>query len=152
MGAWMDAVYFLLSPATIVAGLVIVLGVTGVVAWIAWVIQLIFFWQKPGFSMLACMSALLGIVLGLIPTFLLPAFREIFETFGASLPVLAKLLFDYGYLLWTPLVLIVISWWPLRSHRARRRWYLACFLAEALLLYLVLGALTVSPGLDLLAH
>jgi len=124
-----------------IAGFTFCLIVAAALAVTAWVVKLLLFRRKEGFSALALASALLGIALGLIGTLVVPAFENAFAPFGDNLPALTKLALNFRYLLWAPLLLIALSWWPLRAHKARARYYLACFLAQTLLLCLVFWAL-----------
>jgi len=79
---------------------------------------------------LAIGAVVLGIALGLFGTFAIPRFRDVFEAFGTYLPWQTKLLIDFPYLLWTPLVLSLVLWWLLRSDKARVVGYIIILLCE----------------------
>jgi len=83
---------------------------------------------------------LYAIMLG-VYAYAISAFESVFESFGADLPIMMKLVMHYRYLLWIPLMIIIISWWPLRSKAWRNRYYMVCFLVEAILLSVILCAL-----------
>jgi hypothetical protein len=120
-----------------ILGLTIATVLIGIIQAVKW----LFFPQATGFSVFALTSVLLGIILGLLGTFVVPNFKVVFESFGADLPTLTKLVLDFRYFLWAPLFLIAISWQLLRAHKARGIYYQVCFLVETLLLCLVLWAL-----------
>ncbi|MDR0275036.1 MAG: hypothetical protein LBI48_06805 [Burkholderiaceae bacterium] len=108
---------------------------------IVWGIKLAFFRQAASFPVSALMSIIFGIVIGLVGTFMAPAFDQVFESFGAYLPMPTKLVINFRYLLWTPLFLIAVSWRSLRLNPARRRYYVAALLSEMILLAMILAAL-----------
>jgi hypothetical protein len=112
-----------------------------VLAVIILAIKLIFFRKAKCFPVFAVASTALGVILGLFATFVVPAFIEVFESLGTSLPAPTRWLLDFRYLLWAPLLLIAISWRSLRSKVTRTRYYLFSFLGESLLLSLALATL-----------
>ena len=123
-----------------------VMGLTGaaVAGWVARDIKLRSFAQQPWFSALACAAALLGLALGLYGTFGVPASQDLFDAFVITPPAPTQWLYDFPYALWAPLPVIALTWWLLRSHPARARYDLACFLIATLLLCLTL-AVTIPP-------
>ncbi|MDR0276196.1 MAG: hypothetical protein LBI48_12860 [Burkholderiaceae bacterium] len=94
------------------------------------------------FSVFAFTSVLYGFILGLLGIFYTPQFEFVIQSFGYDLPVLTKLVINFRYLLWIPPLLIAIFWLPLRSNAARNKYYLVCFLGEAILLSAVVWALS----------
>ena len=99
------------------------------------------FRQTTYSSVISIVSVVLGIILGLICTFLVPQFESIYKPFEIHLPVPTIWLLDFRYFLWIPLLLIAISWRPLRLKVARTRYYLLIFLGESLLLSLTMAVL-----------
>jgi hypothetical protein len=89
------------------------------------------------FSLPGVVSVLLGIALGLIGTFVLSAFQEVFEAFGADLPTLTAWAFDFRYFLWTPLLLTAIWQRLSRPGASRHRGHLIGLAAQTMLLSLV---------------
>jgi hypothetical protein len=87
---------------------------------------------------LAIGAVAVGLVPGLIGAFVIPRFQAVFESFGADLPWQTKLLVDFPYFLWTPLILSLILWWPLRSDRARIASYAIILVCEFVSLPLIL--------------
>lgn len=120
-----------------------IVGITLAVVLIAgvWIIKWIFFRKAVNFSVFAFASIALGIILGALGTWMVPAFEDVFSSFGADLPAPTEFLLEFKYFLWAPLLLIVISWRPLRSNTFRSRYYLAGFFCEAMLLSSALAAL-----------
>ncbi|MDR0276197.1 MAG: hypothetical protein LBI48_12865 [Burkholderiaceae bacterium] len=95
------------------------------------------------FSIFAAASTLLGIITGLYAAFVMPAYKLLYENIGWYLPA-TGLAINLRYFLWVPLLLIIISWRPLRSNPARDKYYAVCFLCEAIMLFLVHWALLAS--------
>jgi type IV pilus assembly protein PilC len=126
----------------VVAGFALGLIGATALAVMALIAKLLLFRRKENFSVFALASVLLGLALGLIGAFVVPAFEQVFTSFGASLPAPTKFVLAFRHFLWMPLLLIALSWLPARTRRARaRRHDLACFLAQALLLCLVFWGL-----------
>jgi type II secretory pathway component PulF len=55
-----------------------------------------------------------------IPPFVAPKFREVFESFGAELPLITTLFVQYDFILWLLPVLVLAAWfyWPKKQRRA----------------------------------
>jgi hypothetical protein len=55
-----------------------------------------------------------AVLSALIPTAVTPSFKEIFDSFGAELPMATQLFLDYYLLLWSlPILVIVVRFsWP----------------------------------------
>lgn len=69
-------------------------------------------------------ATLLAFGLGLIGSFVAPAFESVFQSFGGSLPQITALLLASRHALWLPTALILVLWlwsWKTRSDiRARK--------------------------------
>jgi magnesium-transporting ATPase (P-type) len=117
-----DSILVLIVHGTaFIVGIVFSVALTAIV----WVVKLAFFRKAKSFPVFAVTSAILGIVLGLFATFFVPEFEKVFKSFGASLPAPTRWVLDFRYLLWLPLLLVIASWWPLRSNATRVRYDLA---------------------------
>jgi hypothetical protein len=117
----------------------------GTLTFIIWAVQKLFFKgaassrrQWPGVFLAS--SVIAGLVLGIIGTFALPSFVEVYAGFGTELHAPTRILISARHALWLPAFrLFSLSACCRRFHQAR---FLAAFLAgEACLLVLVLWAL-----------
>ena len=86
---------------------------------------------------LAIAAVLVGIVPGLIGAFVIPHFREVYTSLGIDLPWLTRLLVDFRYLLWAPLVLSLVLWRLLRSGRAKMIGYTILLVCEVVSIPLI---------------
>lgn len=97
---------------------------------------------SSGRTALFVIGLVCAIFAALIPTLVVPQFGQIFESFGADVPLMTRLVLQ-GYLaLWALPVFVVLAWlfWP----RPQRRAAAACWigvLSIVLLLPLCIGAL-----------
>jgi hypothetical protein len=111
--------------------------VTGFVAALMLLVWLIRWVSGLKFSVPGVASVLLGIALGLVGTFVMPEFQEVFEHFGADLPTLTAWAFDFRYFLWAPLLLTAVWWRLSRPGASRNRGHLIGLAAWTMLLFLV---------------
>jgi hypothetical protein len=132
--------FFTLPPCI---SIFIVLMLTIAMAAVVWGIKGIFFRRANGFTMLALVSMMFGIVLGAIAAFAIPRVEAVYQSFGAELPMLTEFVLRFRFLLWLPLLLTAISFRRLRLQVARlRRCLLLATMGETMLLFLVLAALS----------
>ena len=90
---------------------------------------------------LAILAVVLGLILGVLGILAVPQFALVFTSFSADLPALTTMLIEYRWLLWLPLLLVVLRWRWLCAHRLCVRAWLLASAVEVLLLSLVLVAL-----------
>ncbi|MDR1647239.1 MAG: hypothetical protein LBR88_04275 [Zoogloeaceae bacterium] len=107
----------------------------------AWGIKRIFFRRANNFTILAPVSIILAIILGLFATFAIPEFVSVFQSRGAELPMLTAFILRFRFLLWLPLLLTAISYRRLRLQTAHA---LLAVTSETILLLLVLMALYIT--------
>jgi hypothetical protein len=85
-------------------------------------------------SLVFIIALILSGILGLIGACMLPELQSISQSFEVDLSTPAIVLVKIRHLLWVPLILLVISWLPLRSNPARTHYYLI-FVAGELILF-----------------
>jgi type II secretory pathway component PulF len=91
--------------------------------------------------MLSPILIILGIILGMFATFVVPGFESVYQSFGADIPMPTGFVFRFRFLLWLPLFLTAISFlWP-RLQVVHLRYYLLGAMSETMLLLLVPMAL-----------
>jgi hypothetical protein len=91
-------------------------------------------------------ATLLALGLGLIASFAIPAFATVFSSFGASLPRLSALFFQYANLLWAAFAISIVLWawrWKTRRDTASSNTIQALF-AVLLVLEIVLYPMLVD--------
>jgi len=63
-------------------------------------------------------ATLLALGLGLIASFVIPAFVSVFDSFGANLPRVSALFFHYANVLWAAFVINIMLWaWHWKTRR-----------------------------------
>ncbi len=117
-----------------------------VLTFIVWTVQKIFFSDSVAgrgrwFSAFLASAVITSLFLGSIGTFAVPAYSNLFATFGVELHTPTKFLVSARHALWLPAVLLLLS--PrLPNRRFHNTRFLATFLVgESFLLLLVLWAI-----------
>jgi magnesium-transporting ATPase (P-type) len=119
----------------------IMVMLVSVLTFIAWTIRMIFFPNYDQFSPILVTTGLLSIVLGIIDSFVIPAFESLFVSLGSDLPVPTIFLFGVRHLLWLPTLWVIGLWYASKTWQNRIRYLSAALFTEIILLFLVLSAL-----------
>lgn len=98
-------------------------------------LKAVFKLQEP-FNFFAAAATLAAVALACIGLFVLPAFKQLFASFGANLPAPTLFLLEYHYLLLLPAVLLPFVVFRLRK-QPRREDYFAAILAGEFFVLLV---------------
>jgi hypothetical protein len=119
----------------------VLVGLVSLVACVVWLIRRRFFREFSLFKPLLGATGLLALLLGVIGSFVVPAFETVFTSFGGELPVQTKILVDARHLLWLPALLLLCLWCASKNWKNRIRYFAASLLVEIMLLLLVIQSL-----------
>jgi len=91
--------------------------------------------QAPLSKAALIVGLICSVLAAAVPTLVLPQFRQAFESFGAELPLVTRLLLKYHFVMWAAPVAVMAAWryWP----NARRRPLAACLLGVGALVVAV---------------
>jgi hypothetical protein len=126
------------SRCLYIVAFIVALLLTIALTAVAWGIKRIFFRRANHFTILAFVSIIFGVILGVFATFIVPQFESVYQSFGAEIPMPTGIVLRFRALLWLPLLLTAISLCRLRVQTAHLRYYLFGVMSETMLLLLVL--------------
>jgi len=70
--------------------------------------------QAPLSKAALIVGLICSVLAAAVPTLVLPQFRQAFESFGAELPLVTRLLLKYHFVMWAAPVAVMAAWryWP----------------------------------------
>jgi type II secretory pathway component PulF len=119
----------------------IVGALTSILSYAMWVVKVRLFPKRSLFTPILVATCVLALLLGLVGSFLIPGYEEIFATFGSDLPVQTIILLNDRQLLWLPALLLLGFGYALRTGPNRARYLAVALFVEINLLLLVFEAL-----------
>jgi hypothetical protein len=84
-----------------------------------------------GFWVAGIIAGVVFLLLGLMGAFVVPAFEDVFSSFGADLPALTLVVMSGRHALWLGLLLVVVVWGVWYALRDKIQWrsrFLAAFI------------------------
>lgn len=107
---------------------------------LTWAVHAVSRWlavPQPPLRFASIAAVVLALWLAMIGLFVVPAYGELFSSFGMDLPAPTLILNQFPYVLVAPAVVVAAAQWLLRRHPSRGRYIAAIATAESLILVLV---------------
>lgn len=136
------------TPPPFVIAFIVSLLAISVLTFLIWGITKLFSRRTFLLTALIVATSLLSMFLGVIGSFVVPGFEQLYAGFGVDIPLQTETLINFRHFLWLPALLVLALWHASRNSSNRTRYFAAALFIEANMLLLALWALYAPPIQD----
>jgi hypothetical protein len=129
------------SPPPFIIAFIVSLLAVSVLTLLFWGVTRLFSKRTLLSTALIVATSLLSMFLGVIGSFVVPGFEQVYVGFGADIPPETKTLINARHFLWLPALLVLALWRASENSSNKARYFAATLFIEVNLLFMVLWAL-----------
>lgn len=108
---------------------------------ITYLVKRIFFKTTNFYSVGIVAILVFAFIIGLLGSFILPIYQDMFDQMGMALAIQTEVLFKYKHVLWAPLFIAAVVVWRSNNNKIKLSWVLSFIGFEIVLLTMVFWSL-----------